>query len=201
MGCLGLVLFGSIGGLYGRFEEPIKENISQRLMANPAILQASLGSGEAAAPTDQADPKAQSDPKAQADAVAETAWGRLKFFHGHGFSMVLASFVAFLLIANARLLSNRSKAILTWLGLVTMSLYNIGWFLAGGLVGFLSLDHALKVGEFGFFIPFGTVTVALWLIVLIAWIREGRSPEDIPDSFDKASDHPASLAPPPLTGG
>jgi len=107
---LGLVLFGSIGGLYGRFEEPVKANISQRLVAHPETLQASLGGGETAAPTDQA------DPQAQADAFTETAWGRLKFFLDHGFSMVLARFVAFLLIANARRLSPRSKAILTWGG-------------------------------------------------------------------------------------
>lgn len=56
---LGLVLFGSIGGLYGRLEEPIKENISQRLVANPETLQASLGCSETAAPTDQADPQVQ----------------------------------------------------------------------------------------------------------------------------------------------
>ncbi len=41
----------------------------------------------------------------------------------------------------------------------------------------MSLDDAKSVGEFGFVIPSGVTTVALWVIILWVWARAllGRS--------------------------
>ncbi len=170
---LGLFLFGAIGGLYGRFEEPIKENIAARVLDHPGVLNSVGAEQGATAPT--------ADNEAKAATIAEDAWGRLKFFHGHGFSMVLASSLAFLLIANASI-RQRSKVILTWIGIVSMTLYNVGWAVAGALVGWLSLDDAKAIGEYGFFIPFGVTTVVVWAIILWVWAREllGRGSSNLP---------------------
>ncbi len=175
----GLFLFGALGGVYGRFEEPIKENIKERVLDHPGVLEQGVGETEGAK---SGAASAKPSDEEQAGAIAEQAWSRLKFFHGHGTSMVLASFVAFLLIANARI-SIRTKRWLTWIGLASMTLYNVGWFFAGALVGWLSLDDAKKVGEFGFFIPFGVVTVLVWAVIAVVWARELLGPHagvDVP---------------------
>ena len=165
---LGLVVFGGLGAVYGRFEDPIKEKMQEIVLEHPSVL--TEGGGEAAPTETQTAPV---DQAAAAGVLAEEAWGRLKFFHGHGFSMVLASFVVFLLIANLSI-QRRRRVQLTWIGLVSMTLYNIGWFFAGVLAPYMGLDDAKKVGEYLFFIPFGVITVAVWTITFVLWVREYR---------------------------
>jgi hypothetical protein len=167
---VGLAVFGAIGGIYGQFEEPIKEELAAQIKQHPAQLE---GQGEEA--EEVAIPTGGSLDE-QASAVAEEAWTRLKFFHGHGLSMVLASFVALTLIANAKM-GDRLRAWLTWVGLASMTLYNVGWFFAGILVPWKGLEGAKEFGEFLFFVPFGVITVVVWVIVLVVWAKEALNPE------------------------
>jgi hypothetical protein len=104
--------------------------------------------------------------------AADKAWERIKFFHGHGYVMVLATFVFLLLAANAPQSTARAKASLMWIGLVSMTLYNVGWGLAGWMVPWVGAESAKEFSEWCFFVPFGFALVIVTGIVAVAYGRQ-----------------------------
>jgi hypothetical protein len=93
--------------------------------------------------------------------AADKAWERIKFFHGHGYLMVLACFAFLLLIASAPLRAVKTRATLMWVALVSMVLYNLGWGLAGWLVPYIGAETAKEFSTWVFFGPFGLAIVAV----------------------------------------
>ena len=169
-----ILAFELIGGIFGHWEDSIKGALSTRIQAHPAVM-GNVGTLEAqpseAEMEGEAGAATTSPAEQQAGTIAEEAWGRLKFFHGHGFQMTLAAFVMILLIANLSIRANY-KAWLTWLGLLAMTMYNIGWFFAGILVPWKGLVSAKQFGQWLFLLPFGILAIAVWAITAFAWVRE-----------------------------
>jgi hypothetical protein len=153
MMALGLFVFVAYGAFLGSFEDRIVAWLTDRIAAHPDVPQ--RVSGRAATP----------------EQAAAKAWERVKFSHGHGFSMVLAAFALLVLIAQAPHLPAVFKAALMWAGLVATSLYNVGWVLAGWLVPFVGTKKAKVFGETFFFVPLGLILVATTAIVaaVYAW--------------------------------
>jgi hypothetical protein len=150
----GLFFFASYGAFLGSFEDRIVAWQLHQVKAHPQIKQSV--EGQPATP----------------EQAADKAWERIKFAHGHGFVMVLATFASLLLIANVSKLGVRTKSVLMWVSLVAMVLYNVGWALAGWLVPFMGAEEAKEFGETVFFIPLGLTIVAISGIVALAYARE-----------------------------
>ena len=165
-----MLVFELIGGIFGHWEDSIKGALATRIQAHPAVM-ATVGGGEAEAEAELAAIPTEGSAEQQAAGLAEEAWGRLKFFHGHGFQMMLATFVMILLIANLSIRAN-AKAWLTWLGLLSMTMYNLGWFFAGILVPWKGLASAKNFGQWLFLLPFGILALVVWAIITFAWVRE-----------------------------
>ena len=151
---LGFFFFEGYGAFLGRFEDDIIQWQAQQVEARPNVTQ--IVEGQPATP----------------EQAAAKAWERIKFFHGHGYLMVLATFTFLLLIANAATLGVGVRAILIWLSVIAMVLYNVGWGLAGWLVPFLGAKPAKELGEYFFFIPFGLTIVVITGIIAYAWGRQ-----------------------------
>lgn len=107
--------------------------------------------------------------------AADKAWERIKFFHGHGYLMVLACLAFLMLIANAPGVVARTKAALMWIALVCMVFYNLGWGLAGWLVPYLGAERAKEFSTWVFFGPFGLGIVALAGTMAVVYGRQARS--------------------------
>jgi len=165
-----LLVFELIGGIFGHWEDSIKGALATRIQAHPAVM-ATVGGGEAEAEAESAAIPTEGTAEQQAAGLAEEAWARLKFFHGHGFQMMLAAFVMILLISNLSI-SAGAKAWLTWLGLLSMTMYNVGWFFAGILVPWKGLMSAKNFGQWLFLLPFGILALIVWAIIAFAWVRE-----------------------------
>jgi hypothetical protein len=151
---LGFLFFEAYGGFLGLREDSIVAWQLRQIQAHPEVRQ--TVEREAATPAQAAD----------------KAWERIKFYHGHGYLMVLASFVFTLLAANAPRTTARMKAALLWSGLVAMLLYNVGWGLAGWLVPFVGAESAKEFSEWCFFVPFGLALVIVTGIVAAAYGRQ-----------------------------
>jgi hypothetical protein len=151
---LGLFFFASYGAFLGSFEDRIVAWQLQQVKAHPQIKQSV--EGQPATP----------------EQAADKAWERIKFAHGHGFVMVLATFASLLLIANVSKLAGRTKSVLMWVSLVAMVLYNVGWALAGWLVPFMGAEEAKEFSETVFFIPLGLTIVAISGVIALAYARE-----------------------------
>jgi len=151
---LGLFFFALYGAFLGSFEDNIVAWQLKQVKAHPQIHQ--NVEGQAATP----------------EQAADKAWERIKFAHGHGFVMVLAAFASLLLIANVTKLGLRTKAVLMWVSLVAMVLYNVGWALAGWLVPFMGAEEAKEFGEAVFFVPLGTTIVVVMAVIAVAYARE-----------------------------
>jgi hypothetical protein len=151
---LGFFFFESYGAFLGFFEDDIVAWQVKQIRAHPEITQNI--EREAATP----------------EQAAGKAWERIKFLHGHGYVMVLASFVFLVLIANAPMVTARIKAGLMWANLAAMVLYNVGWGLAGWLVPFMGAEPAKELAEWIFFAPFGITIVAITGFIALAYGRE-----------------------------
>ncbi len=150
---LGFFFFESYGAFLGFFEDGIVAWQLREIKAHPGV------------------PQTVERETATPEQAADKAWERIKFFHGHGYLMVLASFAFLLLIANAPAMADRTKAGLMWVSLISMVLYNGGWGLAGWLVPFLGAERAKEMSEWVFFGPFGLVIVVIAAWVAIAYGR------------------------------
>ena len=151
---LGLFFFALYGAFLGSFEDNIVAWQLRQVKAHPQIKQSV--EGQVATP----------------EQAADKAWERIKFAHGHGFVMVLAAFASLVLIANATKLGVRAKAVLMWVSLVAMVLYNVGWALAGWLVPFMGAEEAKEFGGAVFFVPMGLAILVTTGIVAVAYARE-----------------------------
>jgi len=151
---LGFFCFESYGVVLGFFEDDIVAWQVKQIKAHPGI--------------DQTSERVPATPEQAAD----KAWERIKFLHGHGYLMVLASFVFLMLIANAPMVTARVKAGLMWANLVAMVLYNVGWGLAGWLVPFMGAEPAKELAEWIFFAPFGITIVAITGFMAVAYGRQ-----------------------------
>jgi hypothetical protein len=154
MVALGFFFFESYGAFLGGFEDKIVVWQLQQIKAHPEIKQ--TVEGKSATPEEAAD----------------KAWERIKFVHGHGYLMVLAAFALLMLIANVSIMAARTKAVLMWVSLVAMVLYNVGWALAGWLVPYLGAEEAKEIGEMFFFVPLGLTIVAITGFTAVAYGRE-----------------------------
>jgi hypothetical protein len=147
MVALGFLFFEAYGGLIGLREDAIIAWELQQIQAHPDVKQTVE---RVVATPEQA---------------ADKAWERIKFFHGHGYLMVLACFVFLSLAANAPGAAARTKARLLWVGLIAMVLYNVGWGLAGWLVPYVGAESAKEFSEWCFFVPFGlTLMIATGIV-------------------------------------
>jgi hypothetical protein len=106
--------------------------------------------------------------------AADKAWERIKFFHGHGYLMVLACFVFLLLTVNAPAMTARVKAMLMWASLICMGLYNLGWALSGWLVPYVGAESAKEFSTWVFFGPFGLGIVVITAYMARAYYRQAR---------------------------
>jgi len=154
---LGFLFFEAYGAFLGLCEDGIVAWQLRQIQAHPQVAQ--MVEREAATP----------------EQAADKAWERIKFFHGHGYLMVLASFVLLLLAANAPRYTARGRAALMWTGLVAMALYNVGWGLAGWLVPFVGAERVKEFSEWCFFVPFGFVLVVVTGLVALAYGREAAA--------------------------
>ena len=158
---LGFFWFELYGAAIGRFEGEITRFETRQIEAHPGVEQEEEGA------------------KLSPDEAAAKAWERIKFFHGHGYQMVLASFVFLLLIVNSPM-RERTKQILVYVALIAMVLYNVGWGLAGWLVPYLGAEGAKRLGEYGFFIPFGLTIIAVTGFIAFVYARELVRPPHAP---------------------
>ena len=138
---LGFLFFEAYGAFLGLAEDGIVAWQLQQIRAHPEVKQ--TVEREAATP----------------EQAADKAWERIKFFHGHGYLMVLACFVFLLLGANAPGATARTRGLVLWIGLVAMVLYNLGWALAGWLVPWFGAESIQEFSEGAFFVPFGFVLI------------------------------------------
>jgi hypothetical protein len=151
---LGFFFFELYGSFLGFFEDDIVSWLVVQIKAHPGITQHI--ERETASP----------------EQAADKAWERIKFLHGHGYLMGLAMFVFLILIANATTLTIKVKAWLMWVSLVAMSLYNIGWGLAGWLVPFVGAEEAKEFAQWVFFAPFGLTIVVVTGFMALAYYRQ-----------------------------
>jgi len=154
MVALGFLFFEAYGAFLGLGEDGIVAWQLHQIQAHPEVKQTVE---RVAATPEQA---------------ADKAWERIKFFHGHGYLMVLASFVFLLLAVNAPGTTARAKAALMWVGLVAMALYNIGWGLAGWLVPFVGAESVKELSEWCCFVPLGFALVVVTGIVALSYGRQ-----------------------------
>ena len=153
---LGFFFFECYGAFLGFCEDGIVKWELQQIKSHPEVRQ--TVERDAATP----------------EQAADKAWERIKFFHGHGYVMVLASFV-FLLLMAAAPMTARVKGALMWVSLVAMGLYNLGWGLAGWLVPYLGAERAKEFSTWVFFGPFGLTIVAVTAIMAMAYGRQARA--------------------------
>jgi hypothetical protein len=157
MVALGFFFFETYGTFLGFCEDGIVAWQLQEIKAHPEVRQ--TVEREAATP----------------EQAADKAWERIKFFHGHGYLMVLASFVFLVLMANAPTVPTRIRGTLMWVSLLAMVLYNLGWGLSGWLVPFMGAEQAKELSEWIFFGPFGLVIVAITGYLAIVYGRQVRT--------------------------
>jgi hypothetical protein len=150
---LGFFFFECYGAFLGFFEDGIVRWELAQIRAHPEVHQTVE---RVVATPEQA---------------ADKAWERIKFFHGHSYAMVMALFV-FLMLMTAAPMTARVKGALMWVGLVCMSLYNLGWGLAGWLVPYLGAETAKEMSEWVFFGPFGLVIVGVTAVMAVAYGRQ-----------------------------
>lgn len=146
---LGFVWFEAYGAYMGHSEKGIQTWLSDQVRSHPNVKQDDEGT------------------KLDAQGAVDKAWERIKFYHGHGYLMVVASFAFLLLIANASM-GERARFWLSYVSLIAMVLYNTGWAIAGWLVPFKGAEPAKEIGEYGFFLPFGLTILACTMI--LAWV-------------------------------
>ncbi len=151
---LGFFFFETYGAFLGFHEDAIVAWELKQIRAHPEVKQ-----------TVERQP-------ATPEQAADKAWERIKFLHGHGYLMVLASFAFLVLIANASTVAPRTKAVLMWVSLVSMVLYNVGWGLAGWLVPYMGAEEAKEFGEMFFFGPLGLAIVVVTGIMAVAYGRQ-----------------------------
>jgi hypothetical protein len=154
MVALGFLFFEAYGGFLGLREDAIVAWQLQQIQAHPEVKQTVERT------------------VATPEQAAEKAWERIKFFHGHGYLMVMASFVFLLLAVNAPETTARAKGRLLWVGLAAMALYNLGWGLAGWLVPYVGAESAKEFSEWCFFVPFGLAIMVVTGIVAASYGRQ-----------------------------
>lgn len=150
----GLVFFEAYGAVLGLGEDRIVAWELQQIRAHPEV------------------PQTVERAVATPEQAADKAWERIKFFHGHGYAMVLASFVFIILAANAPRKTARARAALLWVGLAAMVFYNLGWGLAGWLVPYVGAERIQEFSEWCVFLPLGLALVAVTGIVASAYGRQ-----------------------------
>ena len=153
---LGFFFFECYGAFLGFCEDGIVRWELRQIKAHPEVRQ--TVEREAATP----------------EQAADKAWERIKFFHGHGYLMVLACFV-FLLLMAAAPMTTQVKGTLMWVALISMGLYNLGWGLAGWLVPYLGAERAKEFSQWVFFTPFGLTIVAVTAVMAVAYGRQARA--------------------------
>jgi hypothetical protein len=153
---LGFFFFETYGAFLGFFEDGIVAWELRQIKAHPEVHQ--TVEREAATP----------------EQAADKAWERIKFFHGHGYLMVLACFAFLLLITSVQTVPARTKAVLMWISLISMGLYNLGWCLSGWLVPYMGAESAKEFSEWVFFGPFGLIIVGVTFYMALAYYRQLR---------------------------
>jgi len=146
---VGFFFFESLGAFIGHYSEDIQNWESRQIEAHPGSVQE------------------DGYTVTTVDSAAATGLGRIQFFHGHGYLMVLASLAFLLLIAFAPGLRPKFKGVCMWVCFTAMFFYNVGWGVAGIMVPFMGVDGSLQFAERLFFIPFGLTIVTITGIIAV----------------------------------